>query len=1281
LAEPCAQRNPLSRSGMTREGRRRAELATDYFIPDERDLADLILFGQRFAKHVQYYNAKNQKAGDWSAFFESDITASLAALAKLPVVQFRTFQADLERWLKAVPKRDVAQLSAHAKLVFHLPLALIEIVGGHHARLPSGNQFGASIVQLVERELSDPLAGLAKWYKGAIAVPGAGNPIFADTPLIEAEYNLSGAPGDARVRVPSTIARSVFGRPAFSAALVPDAILSKITPGTWAGFYAAQPSDSSPYVDAIGAANQRYEQIYDALSYNLMTAAVERIYQGIERIRRDAVGHLTSSLDAVADHTPHYGLWLAFLRLFEHAKREINTFTARHLDFYFREVLQLSGRPATPDKAHLLFELAKGQASHLLTAGTLFRAGKDATGKPLSYALENDIVVNRATVAELRGLQVGASGTAAAPSPTPRAALVVPSRDGIGEVALAKDDPTWPPFGPAASPAARIGFAIADRKLFLREGTRIIQIRADLTGDISPIGITPRWRVRLTGKKGWFEPTREQIATKIDNNFVEPAPETEDEDPAARKKRKAEARAADSGKATGKRESPFDDFRNDKTEKPKRPPASKPRSILEVTVTLDPEDPPIVPLDAKLHGAEHAPGVPVVEVAFDFTASTTARAFAVLRNIRARRVTLRAEAAGLKNLMIVAGGAVADPAKPFAPFGAQPHKNATFIVGSSEIFSKSIDAWRLNIDWQAPYSATGFFWNRLPERYDPHESVLAGGRWRQLDSFGASDKYIDRHSRKAEPGTDIHLGETNAIVELGSGGLIDGLAAQTPDNPSLDSTSVSGFLRVTLPRDFGHADFIRENTRALVGLAGGTAYQATSGVNLDAAGMPRAPYDPMITRLEAAYETKREEVDSFTLLHPFGTSAGGSDGRLFPNLPFEGALLIGIADFAAPARLTLLVQVADGSGDPLKQAPDLEFAFLDGNAWVALEPQNVDDKTMNFAASGVLGLNIPEAADTDHSVMPAGLHWVRIAAKKDADALNRLLLVAAQAARATFVDSGNDPAFLETPLPAGTISKLVTPDLAIKKISQPYNSFGGRPRETPDAFATRVSERLRHKDRAVTMFDYEALVLEAFPGLYRVKCLNTTELKRDQQNVITADNELSPGAVTVVTVPWTHGANARDPLRPYTDQATLAAVDQFLRPRLSPFVRLEVQNPKLEEVHVDFKVKFMPEIGDIAFYIDELNKAIVGFLTPWAQPGGGEITFGGRLWKSSIIDFIEEQPHIDFITDFRLYHKVDIAAVAGQWSPIDVEVIEATTARSILVSAASHAIHEVQGDA
>jgi len=1267
VADSCAKRNPLVRSGLTQDGRRRAELATDYFLPDERDLPDLVLFGQRFAKYIQYYDTGNNKAGDWRAFFESDVTASLSGLVKLPVNSFRGFQVDLEKWLKDEPTRDEEQLAAHAKLVFYLPLVLLAMAGRHHALLPNDHPFNRSIIELAGHDLADPINALIAWYKGATAVPGGDNSIFVDADLAMDDYNLDGVPGDDRVRVSATVVDELKGQMLLADVAVPTPLLGKITPVTWAKLCEDIPADSSPYIDAVGMTNQRYEQIYDLLNYNLFTTAVERIYQGIERIRRDAVVHLTASLETMASHTPHYGLWLTFLQLFERAKGELNKFTARHLDFYFSEVLRLGTRAADPDQVHLLFELAKGRNSHLLSAGTLLRAGKDALGKPISYALQDDIVINRASVAELRGIRVETSGTMAALEQLPRSALVVESRDGLGEVELAKDDPGWPPFGPASSPAARIGFAIADRKLFLREGTRKIRIRAELTSTV-PTDIVPRWRVRLTGGDGWFELTgTSQIDTKLDNHFTELAEESSVRKPHRGKESRGTYTGKDEYAEKRKQHGYFDKFHDARKSK-----GSKPRRIIEFTVSLNPDDPPVVPLDTKLHGTEYASGVPVIEVTLDFTASTSARAFAALRNIKAKQVTLRTEASGLKNLMVVAGNGVADISKPFAPFGAQPHAGAPFVLGSSEIFSKAIETWRLKVGWERPYKKLGFFRKWEASSYASVEEVLRQGHWVRVDNNVT---------------TDIRLNVDGVTtVNLKSSSLIDGLTEQTPENLPLKATSVNGFMRIRLPKDFGHADFVRENTRAMVALANDGDYSPGTDINVDppdatSGQVPLTPYDPVLTHLEASYVTPWESVEGFNQLHPFGVTAGSDDGDLFPLLPFEGALMIGVADFDAPARLTLLVQVSDGSGDPLKMAPDLKFDYLAGDSWKPFAPQDVDDKTHNFSGSGVLGLNLPEQADTTHTVMPAGLHWIRITAPTDAVALNRLLSINAQAARASFVEAGNDPTFLETPLAAGTIAKLVVPDLAIKKISQPYNSFGGRPQEKPDAFATRVSERLRHKDRAVTIFDYEALVLEAFPRLYQVKCLNTTELLRDGQSTIISDNEQMPGAVTVVTVPWTHGRNTCNPLRPYTDQATLTAVDAFLRTRLSPFVRLEVQNPKLEEVRVMFKVRFKPEIGDIAFYIDELNKAIIAFLTPWSSPEGGEITFGGKLWKSAIVDFVEEQPEVDYITDFRLYHKVDIDAPDGGWNPVDVEVIEVTTARSILVSAASHEIHEVPANA
>jgi hypothetical protein len=1255
VADPCARRGPLIRAGLTQDSRRLPELARDHFLPDERDLADLVLFGGRFAREVRYYDPANVPDGDWTEFFESDLTASLAALAKLPVESFRLFQADLEAWLKAEPGRAPAEVAAHAKLWFHLPIALLTRAGTHHARLPAEHPLHAQAIRLAAQDLAQPLADLAGWHKGALQdAAGPGADILDGDPLDPAAYNLDGAPADSRLRLNPTVAEIAFGGQPFAAAPVPEPILSGLPVGGWPQLYAATPADPSPYLDAAGAANREYEQIYDALSYNLLSSAVARVYQALERLRQEGEAALAASLEDFGSHAAHHGLWLAFLQLFRHARDAMNGFTGRHLDYYLQDVLRLAPRAPVPDKAHLVFELAKGREAHLLPAGTLFRGGNDALGHAVAYALESDIVVSRARLAEMRGVFIEAGGTAAQPTRLPRAAPVVASRDGLGEVELAEDDPAFPPFGPADSPPARVGFAVADRKLFLREGSRRIVLRAELTAAVADTTIAAPFLVRLSGAEGWVEKAGAgQVTVRIDNAFVE-----EPEKTRVGSKRKT-AKVAGGGKAAGGRSIFFpEDFT-----------VPKPHVVrlLEIDLALTPEDPAIVPLDPELHGTEHAAGVPVAEVLLDFAAATAPRAYAVLRDVRFERVTVRAEASGLRDLMVIADGAEVDPAKPLAPFGARPRVGSALTIGSSEIFSKPIEALRLTLDWQIPYSVSGFFRKREASDIRPDEQVLSGGQWLPAGS-----------------GTQLGFGETNYVAALAGADVIDGLAEQTLENPPLTTAARTGFLRMVINEHFGHETYVRENTRALIALAGGTAYagndalfnfiDADPGTALKQVPLP--PYDPVLTRIEAAYETLRESAEGFALLHPFGVTEGTAESRLLPALPEEGALHLGVADLRLPARLTLLVQVADGTGDPLLPVPELEFAYLDGDAWVPLSEQDVDDKTANVTTSGVLGVNLPEAAGSDHRVLPSGLVWLRLRAPSHAAALNRLLSVEAQAARVMFMDQGNDPAFLATPLPAESIGKLVVPDPAIKKIRQPFASFGGRPAETRAAMDVRVSERLRHKDRAIAAWDVEALVLEAFPALYRVKCLGITELKRDAAGVMLADNELMPGAVTVVGVPFTHGDTGRDPLRPYTDQATLAAVDSFLRGRLSPFVRLEVTNPKLEEVQVDFKVRFRPQIGDIAFYMDALNTALVGFLTPWSQPGGGEITFGGKLWKSAVIDFLDEQPEVDFVTEVRLYHKPDIAAADGAWTPIDVELIEATTSRSILVSARSHVIAE-----
>jgi hypothetical protein len=125
-------------------------------------------------------------------------------------------------------------------------------------------------------------------------------------------------------------------------------------------------------------------------------------------------------------------------------------------------------------------------------------------------------------------------------------------------------------------------------------------------------------------------------------------------------------------------------------------------------------------------------------------------------------------------------------------------------------------------------------------------------------------------------------------------------------------------------------------------------------------------------------------------------------------------------------------------------------------------------------------------------------HNAHVDSPGHADYIKNLVTGAAQMDGAILVVSAADG-----PMPQAKEHVLLARQVQIP--DAPYPSFGGRVTEDNAEFYNRVSERLRHKDRAITIFDYERLVLESFPDIYRVKCIDHTD----------EGCELAPGHVLV----------------------------------------------------------------------------------------------------------------------------------------------------------------------
>lgn len=957
----------------------------------------------------------------------------------------------------------------------------------------------------------------------------------------------------------------------------------------------------------------------------------------------DLAAQLAANRTAPGSLPPHTALYVTFLRLLRHAKRRLNTITKRHLDFYYREILRFVARPPQPDSVHLLFTLKKNAARLLIPAGTRFAAGKDATGKPLAYALTDDCMVGHGTIAELRSLSIDTTDG----SKTVRMAPKADSADGLGAPFTTKN-PSWPPFGHTDLPMATPGFAVAAPTLQMAEGNRTIRLIFTLLE--KPEAALPQeaLEAHLTGAKGWIGPKAVTLAEGNDGN----------------------------GQPT-----------------------------LTVTVELGKEDDGVVAYNAAVHGGTLATTAPVVQVTRKSSATVDYQLFEPL-SLAAVRIEV--VVSGVRQLTLANDLGGLDAAKPFLPFGPQPEAGATLYLGCAEAFGKPLTELSLEITWQkvpqANLRSYHSYGNGSPLNNNYFSAKLVGLEqlsWQSRScSLFADDNAAAGHTitfttkaaKSAQAAAHSDLGisaKTAALARQQSHwatsrqrelGFLDPKAVfRKKASPSATTALPGDGIGLRLVHGFFHKAYQKAYTEAIVTF---TKQTTTS----PALSLPAEPYTPTMESLTLSYQAATPVVpltgdheDDF-LAAPVELYQIGAFGSrrehgflkkrlsfavdpqvlLFPAYPTAGELLIGIKNVAPRDLFSFLVQAAEGSANPEREREEISWSVLVDNHWrPLLDTELVRDGSGGLLASGIVTVSIPAEATATNSLLPSGCYWLRATVPTHPDAVCRCIGVHANAGQARFVDCDNDPQHLRTPLAAASITKPVVQIGALKQVSQPYGSFGARMAEDDQDLYTRASERLRHKARALTGWDYERLVLENFPGIHKVKCLNHTAPDRDE----------APGHVTVVVVPDCRQGNAFDPLAPKAELATLAAIETLLADRAGLFVTPHARNPLYEEITVALRVRFGAG-RDFGFHKEQLNRALQQWLAPWAFGDGDGPRFGGVLRKSQLISFVEQLEYVDFITDVQLFQQ----PVGSAPKDKDVETAMAANPRAILVSAANHTI-------
>jgi hypothetical protein len=614
------------------------------------------------------------------------------------------------------------------------------------------------------------------------------------------------------------------------------------------------------------------------------------------------------------------------------------------------------------------------------------------------------------------------------------------------------------------------------------------------------------------------------------------------------------------------------------------------------------------------------------------------------------------------------------PHKPFEPFGVNAVAGSRFYLGHPELVDKRLDSLHFQLEWLG-----------VPDNLEVHYRNYPGLTITSTKNFTAKISLIDRRlelpllqaaplfagPEASQPQT-ISLADVPAAVAAGRPGYAyDRAPAATLGQEML---AWPRYLQWELNTpDFQQAAYPTVVAQKSLALATAMANKQADETIKAEDYQVNPPYTPKIKKLSLDYTSSAEiitkvyrpgsQIDRIFHIHPFGyheiqPESDNQHYLFLPQYDHEGELYLGIRDAQPPQNLSLLFQMAEGSANPDLERLPVQWSYLSDNRWLSLDDGNMLlDTTRGLINSGIIVFALEPARPS--TLLPPSLYWLRAAMPQHSSTICDTVAIHAQAVSATLASRDHAPDHLSRPLPAGSITELAEPLPQVAAIRQPYTSYGGKMGEQDRTFYTRSSERLRHKHRALTVWDYEHMILERFSQIYKAKCLPA--------------DSAHPGQVELIVIPDIRNKLPFNPFEPKAPSDLIADIEAYLVDNIPAFATIKVKNAHYVPVKVRFAVRFRPGYNE-GYYRQRLNEELNRFLSPWAYEEGAEIVIGGRIYANVIINFIEERPYVDYVAEVKLFSSEDgrtfklvMPSANGYW-------VETDRPDGVLVAARQHEI-------
>lgn len=977
--------------------------------------------------------------------------------------------------------------------------------------------------------------------------------------------------------------------------------------------------------------------------------------KAIEMVQVSAAELLPASLVSKA-HDPAIGLLIAFLQLFQKLHHKINRFTLNYIDFYYDDVLKIRVRQCVPDYAFLAVSSGNKNNEIIVHKGTEFLAGKDSNKQAIIFTAVEDVLINNAAVKAVHTLFFKRDFVSSPENNLHESFATNHSSEMqqrqlatgcwlnqmpiLEEADLEQQDTneSCPLLGApkvgeetALVSHARIGFALASKVLFLREGRRTVCITLKYTDLVAATGKNERTLER------WIKEIAMALASTNNSSCITSAVE---------------------------QDTFFKVFRNIfiislSTEEgwldvPEYLPSYSgvdsqlEKNCLTITFSLSADTPPITPYDKTVHGEQYETELPVIK--FVINPKGYLYPYGVLSKLELAWAQIEVDVEGCRTLVLHNNVGQLSSQAPFTPFGPIPEIGSYLIVGCEEAAGKQLTQFNVDIKWGGLPPGIGGFrsyyqgYNKPVESMDFQVSttVLVDGKWQPENTKAIVTSTLFKFRPDHDAG--------DVLSEAGFLSCDAVMAYWTPldyrnqvMNYRYTPSSNKGFFKFTLTAPvgaFGHKDYPNELAQVLT-------HNTRQKIPQMIKELPNAPYTPMIDSISANYKASvkvaigHEELNCLPLmqeklihLHPMGwkDSVLEADQRFYflPQYQYSGNLLIGLDGMTKGQLITLYFHLRENSL-PIERIhlEALRWFYLSADEWVAFnKKQVISDSTQGFMTSGIVTLDVPEDITSSNTIMPSGLFWLKVSAENELEKFCSVFSVYAQAVKVvrSIGMQSNSESFNE--IPSGSITQAKQSIPGLDSIRQVQPSFGGRPTEDRVHLRTRVSERLRHKKRALLAEDYELLILEQFPQVYKVKCF--PNMAPDSET----ENFLCPGHLLIVVIPYLT-QETQNIKKPLLNGHLVNEVKTFISNLAPSFVTIHVRNPVYEVIQVRCTVK-LKKVSNSGLYINRLNQAISDFLSPWNDTIGYAIHFGWTVSEHDIESYIQQLDFIDRVTNFSI---------------------------------------------